>query len=82
MSSGRASLFTFTIVHRTPHPGFQADAPFVVALVKLEEGPLMATNIVDLPEPPGPEDLRIGMALKVAFDDVTDRVTLPKFRPA
>jgi hypothetical protein len=42
----------------------------------------MATNIVDLPEPPGPEDLQIGMALKVAFDDVTDQVTLPKFRPA
>ena len=82
MSSGRASLFTFTIVHRSPHPAFQADAPFVVALVKLEEGPLMATNIVDLPDPPGPEDLQVGMALQVVFDDVTDEVTLPKFRPA
>ena len=82
LSSGRASLFTFTIVHRSPHPAFQADAPFVVALVKLEEGPLMATNIVDLPDPPGPEDLQIGMALQVVFDDVTDEVTLPKVRPA
>jgi len=43
-ASGKASLFTFTIVHRSPYPGFQADTPFVTAIVELEEGPIMATN--------------------------------------
>lgn len=80
-ASGRATLHTFTIVHRSPHPGFQADAPFVTAIVELEEGPIMATNIVGI-DHPEPDDLRVGMALEVVFEDVTDEVTLPKFKPA
>jgi uncharacterized OB-fold protein len=81
-ASGKASLFTFTIVHRSPYPGFQADTPFVTAIVELEEGPIMATNIVGFSGEPGPDDLKIGMALEAVFDDVTDEITLPKFRRA
>jgi uncharacterized OB-fold protein len=81
-ASGKATLHTFTIVHRSPYPGFQADAPFVTAIVELGEGPMMATNIVGFSGEPEPDDLAIGMALKVVFDDVTDEVTLPKFKPA
>ncbi len=81
-ASGRATLFTFTIVHRSPHPAFQEMAPFVVAIVELEEGPLMATNIVGLGAEPDPADLRVGMDLEVAFEDVSEEVTLPRFRPA
>ena len=81
-ASGRASLFTFAIVHRSPHPAFQEETPFVVAIVRLEEGPLMATNIVGAGDPPEPGDLAIGMALVVDFEDVTGDVTLPVFRPA
>jgi hypothetical protein len=81
-ASGRATLHTFTIVHRSPDPGFQADAPFVTAIVELEDGPIMATNIVGLSDEPSPDDLAIGMALEVVFDDVTDEITLPKFKLA
>jgi uncharacterized OB-fold protein len=81
-ASGKATLHTFTIVHRSPYPSFQADAPFVTAIVELEEGPMMATNIVGFSGEPEPDDLTIGMALEVAFDEVTDEITLPKFRPA
>ena len=45
-ASGKASLFTYGIVQRAPHPGFVDDVPFVTAIVELEEGPKMATNIV------------------------------------
>ena len=81
-ASGRATLFSFAIVHRSPHPAFQDRAPFVVAIAELEEGPLMATDLVGLPAEPDPADLRIGMDLVVTFDDVSEEVTLPRFRPA
>ena len=78
-ASGKATLFTYGIVHRAPHPGFVEDVPFVTAMDELEEGPIMPTNIVM--EDPTPEKLKIGMDLEVVFEDITEAVTLPKFRP-
>ena len=80
-ASGKATLYTYGIVHRAPHPGFKGDVPYVVALVELEEGPRMPTNVVGIDEPT-PDKLRVGMPLEVTFDDVTDSISLPKFRPA
>ena len=79
-ASGKASLFTYGIVQRAPHPGFVDDVPFVTAIVELEEGPKMATNIVI--ENPSFDNLQIGMDLEVVFDDITDELALPKFKPA
>ena len=56
-ATGKATLFTFSIVERAPHPGFVDDVPFVTAIVELEEGPLMPTNIVM--DNPTPERLRL-----------------------
>ena len=77
---GKASVFTFAIVHRPPHPGFREIAPYVTAIVELEEGPKFPTNIVI--DDPTPENLQIDMALEVTFDDITDTIALPKFKPA
>ena len=79
-ASGKASLYTYAIVHRAPHPGFAQDAPFVVAIVELEEGPHMPTNIVI--DDPTEENLKIGMALEVIFEDISEKIALPKFKPA
>ena len=79
-ASGKATLFTFAIVHRPPHPGFREIAPYVTAIVELEEGPKFPTNIVI--DDPTPENLQIDMALEVTFDDITDSTALPKFKPA
>jgi len=79
-ASGKATLFTYSIVHRPPHPGFREVAPYVTAVVELEEGPKMPTNIVI--DDPTPENLQIDMALEVVYDDITDSITLPKFKPA
>mgnify|MGYP001162135750 FL=1 len=80
-ASGKATLFTFAIVGyetgRAPHPGFEA--PYVTAIVELEEGPKMPTNIVI--EDPSPDNLQIGMELEVVFEDITDEIALPKFKP-
>lgn len=80
-ASGKARLHTYAIVHRAPHPGWENEVPFVTAIVELEEGPRMPTNIVGIGEPT-PEKLRIDMPLEVTFEDITETITLPKFRPA
>ncbi|HZT05767.1 MAG TPA: Zn-ribbon domain-containing OB-fold protein [Chloroflexota bacterium] len=76
-ASGRATLHAFSIVHRAPAPGFTT--PYVAAIVELEEGPRMPTNLVGVE--PDPAAIRIGMPLEVVFEDVTDEISLPQFRP-
>lgn len=77
-ASGRATLRTFTIVRRPVSRAYAAQVPYVVALVALEEGPTMMTNIVDC----ALDAVRIGMPLEVVFEDWPEGVTVPKFRPA
>jgi uncharacterized protein len=78
-SSGRGTLYTFSIAHRPPTPAFQDRIPFVAALVELEGGARIPTNLVEVE--PDPAHIHIGMPVEVVFDDVTDTITLPKFRP-
>ncbi len=77
-ASGAGEVYSFSVNHRAPHPGFADDLPFVPAVVTLAEGPRMMTNIVGC----DPDSVEIGMAVEVVFDDITEAVTLPKFRPA
>ncbi|MCY4449075.1 MAG: Zn-ribbon domain-containing OB-fold protein [Chloroflexi bacterium] len=79
-ASGRGTLHTFAIVHRAPVPAFRDHVPFVVAMVDLEEGPRIPTNLTGVE--PDPAHIQVGMAVEVAFADVTDDITLPVFRPA
>ena len=74
-SSGRGSVYSHTTVHRPPRPEF--DAPYVVAIVELEEGWHMLTNLVDC----APEDVAIGLPVEVDFRAVSDEISLPCFRP-
>lgn len=75
-SSGRGTLYSFTTVHRPPRPEFEV--PYVVAIVELEEGFHMLSNLVDCP----PEQLRIGLPVEVEFRPVSEEIHLPLFRPA
>jgi uncharacterized OB-fold protein len=77
--TGRGTVHAVTIPHRPPNPAFGSDVPYVVALVELEEGPRMLTNLVDVE--PTPEDVRVGMPVQLIYDDVTDTMTLLRFRP-
>ena len=65
-------------MHQRYHPGFVDDLPYNVAVVELEEGPRLNTNIVGVEN----EDLRVGMPVEVVFEELSDEVSLPKFRPA
>ena len=79
-ASGKASLYAYAIVHRAPHPGFAQDAPFVVAIVELEEGPHMPTNIVI--DDPTPENLQIVLPLEVTFSDIREKIRIPQSKHA
>ena len=76
-ASGRATLHTYVINH-LPSPG--REGPFAVAVVELEEGPRMMSNILDCPQTP--EALVLDMPLEVVFEPLTDEISLPQFRPA
>ncbi len=76
--SGKGRLFAYTIVHQTGHPAFQAEAPHVYAIIQLNEGPKMPSNLVGCDI----EEAAIDMPVEAVFDDVSDAVTLVKFRPA
>ncbi len=76
--SGRGSVYSFTVARRPTASVFADWVPYVIAVVELVQGLRMTTNIVGC----APEDVRIGMAVEVAFEDVTEEVTLVKFRPA
>ena len=77
-ASGRATLYTYSIVRRNDLPPFNERVPYVAAVVDLDEGPRMMTNVEGCAE----DDLEIGMPLVVDFRVETDDVTIPVFRPA
>lgn len=77
--SGRGVVHAFTIPHRHPNPAFGAHVPYVVALIELDEGVRMLSNLVGVD--PTPIAVRIGMPVEIVYDDVTNEITLPRFRP-
>jgi uncharacterized OB-fold protein len=77
-SSGRGQVFSYVVYHMAFHPAFAADVPYVVAVVKLVEGPLLLTSIVQC----DPGDVHCDLDVTVVWDDVTPEISLPKFRPA
>jgi uncharacterized OB-fold protein len=77
-TSGRGTVFTWIIVHQVLNPAYAEEAPYAMAMVELEEGPLFPTRIVGC----DPHDVKVGLPVEVAFDDVAETgMTLPLFRP-
>ncbi len=74
-ASGRGSLHSYVISH-LPAPGFEP--PYTIAVVKLDEGPKMLTNIVGTPC--APALLRLDDPLEVTFVTINEQITLPMFK--
>lgn len=79
-SSGRGVVYTFAIHYRAFHPGWSNEIPYATALIDLEEGVRIFSNLIGID--PEPRAIRCGMPVEVVFEDVTPEVTLPKWRPA
>ncbi len=76
VASGSATLYSYVIHHRAM-PGFTP--PYAIAVVELSEGPRMMTNIVECDQTP--EALVLDMPLEVTFEQVSDEISVPLFRP-
>ena len=78
VASGEGDLYAYTVIRRVvEQPAFAEDIPYIVGYVDLEEGPRMFTTIVDCPV----DEVENDMPVSVDFDEITDEVVLPKFRP-
>ncbi len=75
-ATGKGRLFSYVIHHR-PAPGFAP--PYAIAVVELDEGPRMMTNIVGCPQTP--EALVLDMRVEVTFEKLSAQITLPFFKP-
>jgi uncharacterized protein len=77
-ASGGGRVHSWTTTHHAFHPGFKPDLPYTLVTVDLDEGVRMNAQLRGL----DPGELRIGMPVRVEFEQVTDEVTLPVFVPA
>ena len=75
-ASGRGEIVSWVVFHRCYFPSFEADIPYNVAGVRLDEGVVMMANIL------APNDaLRHRMPVEVVFEDATSEISIPKFQP-
>ena len=77
--SGKGKLYSYVINHR-PAPGFEEEAPYVIAVVELDEGPRMLSNLIDIE--PTPEAVQVDMPVEILFQDVNEEMAMFTFRPA
>ncbi len=74
-ASGKGTVYSYTVIHQNPSRSFRHLIPFVVALVDLDEGPRMMSNVVGCP----PESVEVGSRVRVTFEPVSEEASLPLF---
>ncbi len=75
-AAGRGRLYSFVINHRPPP--YMNGGPYVIAVVELDEGPRMMSNLVGTPADPA--RIACDLPVHIEFEQVNDDVTLPRFR--
>ncbi|HEX8969463.1 MAG TPA: Zn-ribbon domain-containing OB-fold protein [Chloroflexota bacterium] len=76
--SGRGHVYTYTVVYHATHVAMADKVPYISALVELEEGPRVLTNLRNCTE----DEVRVGMPVRLRFEALTPEITLPQFEPA
>jgi uncharacterized OB-fold protein len=76
-TSGKGVVTSWVTYHKAFEASFREDLPYTVLQVDLEEGPRLISNFIDPMTKPG-----YLMPVTVAFDDVTEEVSLIKFSPS
>jgi len=74
--SGKGKIISYVVIQQMYNKAFAEDLPFNCALVELDEGPRMISNIVGIPN----DEIKSGMKIEATFDDVTDTITIPRFK--
>jgi uncharacterized OB-fold protein len=76
-ASGRGKVYSYSVIYSYKPRAFSDDVPYVIAIIELEEGVRMMSNVIGC----DPETVKCDMDVTIVFDDVTSEVTLPKFKP-
>lgn len=76
--SGAGSVYSYIVSHQAVHPALVDRVPFATVLVELDEGLRMVSNLVDL----APEDIAIGLRVRLAPLRLDDEIALPLFERA
>jgi uncharacterized protein len=79
-ASGRGRLYAFGIAHQSFNRAFKVPPPYVLAMIELEEGPRMVSNLINIEA--DPSVVKCDMPLEVVFHRMTEEVTIPLFQPA
>ncbi|MGZ8196795.1 MAG: Zn-ribbon domain-containing OB-fold protein [Burkholderiales bacterium] len=74
--SGRGEVFSYVVFYQLYNKAFADDIPYNVALIQLDEGPRMMSNIVGADN----DAVKVGDKVEAAFEKATDEITIPKFR--
>jgi uncharacterized protein len=75
--NGKGEVYSFIVVRRPLGPEWEKDVPYVVAVILLDQGVKMISNVIGIK----PEDVKIGMKVEVVFEDATESFSVPKFKP-
>jgi uncharacterized OB-fold protein len=76
--SGRGKVFSFVVFHRAYHPAWEARVPYNVALIELDEGPILLSNVIDVDN----ATLAVGLDVRIAFERLDEALSIPVFVPA
>ena len=74
--SGRGEVFSYVVFYQLYNKAFEEDIPYNVAMIQLEEGPRMYSNVVGVDN----DAVKVGDKLEVTFDQVTSEIAIPRFR--
>lgn len=78
-ASGRGKLYSFEISHQSFNRAFKIKPPFILAMIELEEGPRMMSNLINIE--PDPKVVKCDMPVEIVFEKLTDDITIPLFQP-
>jgi uncharacterized OB-fold protein len=76
--AGTGKVWAWVTMHQSYRPAYKEEVPYNLSIIKLDEGAKVWTNVVECQ----PEDVQIGMDVRIRYDDVTDDLTLARFVPA
>ena len=77
VASGKGKVYTFAVYRQAYHEAFRDDIPYITAIVELQEGPHLLTNIVGC----NPEQVECDMPVELVWENITEEFSLPKFKP-
>jgi len=79
-ASGKGKLYSFEIAHRALNPAFKVEPPYILAMIELEEGPRMMSNLINID--PDPSVVKCDMPVEIVYEKQNDDVTIALFQPA